>query len=80
MGSDDAEAGREARTVEIGSAVVLGGLTAIVPSVVLWPAGLLIHGGGPEWESVRRAALQLSVVAGVAVVIRWLLRARRRGL
>ena len=79
MGSDDAEARRETRTVEIGSAVALGGLTAIVPSVVLWPVGPLVHSGGPGWESVSRTALQLSVVAGAAVAIWWLLRARRRG-
>jgi hypothetical protein len=80
MRSDDAEARREARTVEIGSAVVLGGLIALVPNVALWLVGLLAHAGGPGWEAVGRAVLLVSAAAGAAVAVWWLLRARRRGL
>jgi hypothetical protein len=80
MESGDAEVRREARTVEIGTAVVLGGLIAVVPSVVLWLVGLLARIGGSGWDSASRAVLLVSVVIGAAVAIWWLLRARRRGL
>jgi hypothetical protein len=80
MEPGDAEVRREARTVEIGTAVVLGGLIAVVPSVVLWLVGLLARVGGPGWDSASRAVELASVVVGAAVAIWWLLRARRRGL
>ena len=80
MEPGDAEVRREARTVEIGTAVVLGGLVAVVPSVALWLVGLVAHATGPGWEAASRAVLLASSVVGAAVAIWWLLRARRRGL
>jgi hypothetical protein len=80
MEPGDAEVRREARTVEIGTAVVLGGVIAVVPTVVLWLVGLLARISGPGWDSAGDAVQWASVAVGAAVAIWWLLRARRRGL
>jgi hypothetical protein len=74
------EARREARIVEISLAVFLGSAIVVVASVVLWLVGLAPDVGGPVWATTRQTTFQVSVVIGVAVVVWWLLRARRRGL
>jgi uncharacterized membrane protein len=80
MEPGDAEVRREVRTVEIGTALLLGGLIAVVPSVVLWLVGLLVGVGSAGWDSARRAVPLAAIAVGVAVAVWWLLWARRRGL
>jgi hypothetical protein len=76
----DAQVRRDAQTVEIAAAALLGGLVAIVPGVVLWLVGLLAGISGPGWDSAQSAVQLVAIVVGAAVTVGWLLRARRRGL
>ncbi len=80
MGPGDPQVRRDARTVEIAVAVLLGGLIAVVPNVALWLAGLAVGVEDPGWDSTRQTVLIATIVIGVAVAAGWLFRARRRGL
>ncbi len=80
MGTDEREARRDARTVEIALALLVGGAIAVVPSVVVWLIGYLAGFGGPGWDAVQSATQLATLVAGAAAVVWLLVRARRRGL
>jgi hypothetical protein len=80
MGTDEREARREARIVEIALAVLLGGAIAVVPGVALWLAGHVADLGGPGWDTVRSTVQLVTLVAGAAVAVWWLVGARRKGL
>jgi Sec-independent protein secretion pathway component TatC len=80
MEPGDAQVRRDARTVEIATAVLLGGLIAVVPTITLCLVGLVSGVGGSGWDSARRWVLVVAIVVGAAVSVWWLLRARGRGL
>jgi hypothetical protein len=71
---------RDAQAVEITIAVLLGGLIAVVPSVVLWLVGRFADLGGPGWDAARQAVQWVTIVVGAAVAVWWLRRAGRKGL
>jgi hypothetical protein len=80
MQRPDAQDRRSAQAVEITIAVLLGGLVAVVPSVVLWLVGRFADLGGPGWDAARQAVQWVTIAVGAAVAVWWLLRAHRRGL
>ncbi len=80
MDPGDAETRRDARTVEIASALVHFALIVIVPSVALWLVGHLAGFDGSGWATTRNVVMIGTIVVGVVVIVRRLVRAGRRGI
>lgn len=80
MGGDESREQRERRSVEISAALFVG---AVVGVAVV--AGLLGFGwwAAPPrelWDPIAQASRPLGFALGAAVTLRWLVRARRRGV
>jgi len=80
MDPGDAGARSELQAVEIGAAVLVGGLIAIVPTIAMWLMGRTAGLTGPGWASATDMVQVVSIVVGIAVVVWRLVRARRCGL
>lgn len=80
MEPPSSEGRREARTVEITLAVVLGVAVVVVPTVGAWLLGWALALTGPGWQSAQKALLVGATVLGVCTTLWWLVRAGRRGL
>jgi cation transporter-like permease len=76
----DAETRRDVRTVEIGSAVLVGVLIVIVPGVALWLVGHLAGFDGASWAATKQIVLVGTIVVGLAVAVWRLVKAGRRGI
>lgn len=76
----DPQVRRDMRTVVITRAVLLGGLIALGPSVLLWLLFRVTGADRREWAAVISTVQWAAIVAGVAVMLFVLLRAHRRGL
>jgi hypothetical protein len=77
---DDRSRRRDARTVEIASALLLVCLVGFGPPLVVSLAGRALGLSGSVWTDVLVAVSVLSAVAAVLLVVRRAVRLRRSGL
>ena len=68
---------KDARTVEITVALVLGTLVVALPALVVWLASRWDRGGG-DWSAAEQAVHLVSLLAGGAVSVGWLVRSERK--
>lgn len=71
---------RDARTVEIALAGLLGVVVVLVPTVgflvLRWQFGL----AGPRWDAAATSGFVIACALGALVTVWWLVRTRNRGL
>lgn len=70
------EGRRDARTVEITLALLLGATVAVLPMVAMWLAGRAWGMSGPDWSAAKDTVDLAAVLAGAAVTVGWLVRSR----
>lgn len=80
MGAFDGDQRRDARSVEIGFAVLLGVVVFAVPAVLVWVTGWALGLSEPTWVATRAAITVLAGLAGLIMLVGVLWRARRRGI
>ncbi len=64
---------KDARTVEITVALVLGTIVVALPAAAVWLAATWDWGGG-DWSGAKRTVHLVSLLAGATVSIWWLVR------